>query len=49
MCGAYIGVDEYKSKLAILTEKFAPDAVSQETKGIAGDENGGRSVWSSYL
>src|SRR5277367_3131141 len=25
MCGAYIGVDEYRSKLAVLREKFSPD------------------------
>lgn len=26
MCGAYIGMDDYRSKLAVLTEKFAGQA-----------------------
>ncbi|KAL1733750.1 hypothetical protein EV714DRAFT_203618 [Schizophyllum commune] len=44
MCGAYIGVDEYKSKLAVLTEKFS----AQE--GETGKEIlNGRSVWSPTL
>ncbi|KAI0806098.1 hypothetical protein BC629DRAFT_1142532 [Irpex lacteus] len=43
MCGAYIGLDEYRSKLAVLKEKFEP-----ETKGD-GEHVGGRSVWSPYL
>ena len=44
MCGAYIGVDEYTSKLAVLTEKFS----AQE--GETGKEIvNGRSVWSPTL
>lgn len=44
MCGAYIGVDEYKSKLAVLTEKFSSQ------KGETGKEIvNGRSVWSPTL
>jgi trimethyllysine dioxygenase len=41
MCGAYIGIDEYRSKLAVLSEKFATkpraDSSQPETEG---------SVWS---
>ncbi|KIY43953.1 Trimethyllysine dioxygenase, partial [Fistulina hepatica ATCC 64428] len=46
MCGAYIGVDEYRSKLAVLEEKFAP-----QVKSLEGDVDvdGGRSVWSPAL
>jgi len=40
MCGAYIGMDEYHSKLAVLQEKFATNSVSHST-----DANK-RSVWS---
>lgn len=32
MCGAYIGVDEYRSKLAVLNEQF-----SQANNGLAVD------------
>lgn len=39
MCGAYIGVDEYNSKLAVLTEKFAPEHVG------ASSSTHGRSIW----
>ncbi|EIN09855.1 Trimethyllysine dioxygenase [Punctularia strigosozonata HHB-11173 SS5] len=43
MCGAYIGVDEYRSKLAVLKEKFSPpdspEALMPE----------GRSIWHPYL
>jgi trimethyllysine dioxygenase len=46
MCGAYIGMDEYKSKLAVLTEKFAPDLILHIT-GEAGAD--GRSIWSQGL
>ncbi|KAK7032882.1 hypothetical protein R3P38DRAFT_2919481 [Favolaschia claudopus] len=38
MCGAYIGVDEYRSKLAVLREKFSSD-----------NEVADRSVWSPAL
>jgi trimethyllysine dioxygenase len=46
MCGAYIGMDEYKSKFAVLTEKFAPDPILHTT-GEAGAD--GRSIWSQGL
>ncbi|KAJ7650659.1 mitochondrial protein [Roridomyces roridus] len=38
MCGAYIGVDEYRSKLAVLRERFSSDTAEA-----------GRSVWSPSL
>ncbi|CAL1716008.1 unnamed protein product [Somion occarium] len=47
MCGAYVGVDEYRSKLAVLQEKFAPDPVSQETASFATVH--GRSLWNPAL
>ncbi len=47
MCGAYIGMDEYRSKLAVLSEKFAPDAVTQDT--AATYTVNGRSVWHPAL
>ncbi|KAJ3477168.1 hypothetical protein NLI96_g10656 [Meripilus lineatus] len=43
MCGAYVGVDEFRSKYAVLKERFAPDAVAQEVGGE------GRSVWAENL
>jgi len=47
MCGAYIGADEYRSKLAALTEKFNPDPVVK----AAGAESvvEGRSIWHPSL
>ena len=47
MCGAYIGMDEYRSKLAVLTEKFAPDPVSRDTAATA--TVNGRSIWHPTL
>ncbi|KAH9846230.1 mitochondrial protein [Lenzites betulinus] len=47
MCGAYIGMDEYRSKLAVLSEKFAPDAVTQDTAATASVN--GRSIWHPAL
>jgi trimethyllysine dioxygenase len=44
MCGAYVGVDEYRSTLAVLKERFAP-AGSLEAPA----PDGGRSVWHPYL
>jgi trimethyllysine dioxygenase len=44
VCGAYIGVDEYRSKLAVLKEKFEDN---DRNKG--GRPKGGRSVWSADL
>ena len=47
MCGAYIGMDEYRSKLAVLAEKFGNDPV---VKGTAAWVNkSGRSVWNPAL
>ncbi|KAI0648898.1 Trimethyllysine dioxygenase [Trametes meyenii] len=47
MCGAYIGMDEYRSKLAVLTEKFAPDVVTKDTAATANVN--GRSIWHPAL
>lgn len=47
MCGAYVGVDEYRSKLAVLRERFSPDSVSAETAPYA--SHNGRSLWSPSL
>ena len=47
MCGAYIGMDEYRSKLAVLKDKFAPDQATQETATISSVN--GRSVWNPVL
>ena len=47
MCGAYIGVDEYRSKLAVLSERFAPDPVTSDTAASASVN--GRSVWHPAL
>ncbi|KAI0073883.1 mitochondrial protein [Panus rudis PR-1116 ss-1] len=46
MCGAYIGVDEYKSKLAVLQERFSPDPITLDT---ADSSYNGRSVWHPAL
>lgn len=45
MCGAYIGFDEYRSKLAILKGRFDPDRVTVETR----DPSSGESVWGPAL
>jgi trimethyllysine dioxygenase len=49
MCGAYIGVDEYRSKLAVLSEKFAPEYVSPIDESIPPSTVGERSVWNMAL
>jgi len=48
MCGAYIGVDEYRSKLAVLTEKFAPESITI-APATTETNSGGRSVWNFAL
>ena len=40
MCGAYIGADEFRSRLAVLSEQFAAQGDSNETGA------GERGVWS---
>ncbi|KAF5367109.1 hypothetical protein D9758_004034 [Tetrapyrgos nigripes] len=45
MCGAYIGMDEFQSKLAVLREKFAHNPDLRISEG----EEKTRSVWSAYL
>jgi len=49
MCGAYIGVDEYRSKLAVLSETFAPDLVLQATSGLSNTVVNGRNIWNNAL
>ena len=45
MCGAYIGLDEYRSKLAVLMERIDPDCVTVETRDLLS----GKSVWGPAL
>ena len=49
MCGAYIGVDEYRSKLAVLSEQFEPDAIVRATNDIPEVNVNGRNIWNSAL
>ena len=44
MCGAYIGVDEYRSKLAVLREKFSPDPAPPSNTDV-----NERSIWNQAL
>ncbi|EIM91028.1 Trimethyllysine dioxygenase [Stereum hirsutum FP-91666 SS1] len=55
MCGAYIGMDEFRSKLAVLSERF--DRKTRDAAHVHGGhrhghgavEGKGRSIWSSGL
>lgn len=47
MCGAYIGMDEFRSKLAVLSEKFAPEI--RVTTGMSLTGLNARSVWNNTL
>lgn len=48
MCGAYIGMDDYRSKLAVLSEKFAADSIA--ARGTTPDATTHeRSVWNPLL
>ena len=49
MCEAYIGVDEYRSKLAVLSEKFNPDTVVQATNDLPATNVNGRNIWNGAL
>ena len=50
MCGAYIGVDEYRSKLAVLTEQFSgKEPISAEVIASHIAPMQERSVWSPLL
>jgi len=51
MCGAYIGMDEFCSKLLVLSERFAPHSVSSIPAGgnNVGAKFNGRSVWNPAL
>lgn len=46
MCGAYVGIDEYRSRLAVLSEKFAPDACY---KLVEAKQDDIRSSWSPLI
>jgi len=39
MCGAYIGVDEYRSKLAVLRERFEGSSVADAVNPIVGTDS----------
>jgi trimethyllysine dioxygenase len=49
MCGAYIGLDEYRSKLAVLQEKYEPNALLRSTNQLSGTTHNGRSIWHPAL
>jgi len=49
MCGAYVGIDEYKSKLAVLRERFALDTLQNVTEDLSQTNAKGRSVWHPAL
>jgi len=49
MCGAYVGIDEYKSKLAVLQEQYALDTVQNVTGNLPQISANGRSVWHPAL
>ncbi|KAG1733660.1 Trimethyllysine dioxygenase [Suillus paluster] len=47
VCGAYIGIDEYRSKLAVLKETF--EGAVNDDQNKAGRPEDGRSIWNSNL
>ena len=47
MCGAYIGGDEYRSRLAVLREKFAGEDPAALSAAVLPPKE--RSVWSPLL
>lgn len=47
MCGAYIGGDEFRSRLAVLRERFAPGAVARATAPLGVVD--GRRLWDPAL
>ena len=50
MCGAYIGIDEYRSKLTVLQEKFAAPEMQTVQPGASPTPNSSqRSVWHPAL
>jgi trimethyllysine dioxygenase len=49
MCGAYVGIDEYRSRLAVLSERFAPDSVLRATSSMPQANANGRSIWNVAL
>ncbi|KAL0067868.1 hypothetical protein AAF712_005036 [Marasmius tenuissimus] len=47
MCGAYVGIDEYRSKLAVLSERFTLDACYKPSEDVLTGKV--RSSWSPLL
>ncbi|KAL0577643.1 hypothetical protein V5O48_004332 [Marasmius crinis-equi] len=47
MCGAYVGMDEYRSKLAVLSERFTLDACYKPSEDVLSGHV--RSPWSALL
>ena len=45
LAGAYVGWDEYRSKLNLLRERFDPDRIVSETR----DPSSGTSLWGPAL
>lgn len=43
MCGAYVGIDEYRSKLAVLRERFAQESAEHGPGTVV------RSIWHPAL
>ena len=46
MCGAYIGVDEFRSRLAVLSERFSSESSPINDNSDATTEPRKRAVWS---
>ena len=44
MCGAYIGVDEFRSRLAVLSERFSSESPVSDSDATT--EPRKRTVWS---
>jgi trimethyllysine dioxygenase len=44
MCGAYIGVDEFRSRLAVLNERFSSESLVSDSDAMTGPRK--RTVWS---
>jgi len=45
MCGAYIGMDEYRSKLSVLSEMFATNSIKNSTEAGVDADPKERSSW----
>ncbi|TFK72986.1 Trimethyllysine dioxygenase [Pluteus cervinus] len=49
MCGAYVGVDEFRSKLATLGDKYSPDDVLLATNNLSDAVHNDRNIWNAAL